>query len=128
MSSSYPSAVSKASDFQTCLAPFLQAPGLPFAQVLSEQEVAAAFTAENVSFGDSDEAIYTPSITLWAFLSQMVFLGELRSCAAAVARVIVFLTSLGQKAPWRIPGIIAGRGGNFPRACSSGWPWTSAIA
>ncbi len=99
MSSLYSSAVIRASDFRPCLAPFLQASGLPFAEVLSEQEIASAFTAENVSFGDSDEAIYTPSITLWAFLSQMVFLGELRSCAAAVARVIVFLTSLGQKAP-----------------------------
>jgi putative transposase len=99
MPSLYSSPVIRASDFRACLAPFLQAPGLPFAEVLSEQEVASAFAAEDVSFGDSDEAIYTPSITLWAFLSQMVFLGELRSCAAAVARVIVFLTSLGQKAP-----------------------------
>jgi hypothetical protein len=99
MSSSYPSAVSKASDFRSCLAPFLQAPGLPFAEILSEQQVAAAFAAEDVAFGGDDDAIYTPSLTLWAFLSQMVFLGELRSCAAAVARVIVFLTSRGQKAP-----------------------------
>jgi len=99
MSSLYSSSVIKASEFRTCLAPFLQGPGLPFAEVLCEQEIAAAFTAENISFGDGDEAIYTPDITLWAFLSQMVFLGELRSCAAAVARVIVFLTSLGRKAP-----------------------------
>ena len=99
MSSSYSSAVGKASDFQCCLAPFLQAPGLPFAEVLSEQQVAAAFAAEDVSFGAGDEAIYTPSLTLWAFLSQMIFLGELRSCAAAVARVIVFLTGRGQEAP-----------------------------
>ncbi len=99
MSLSYPSTVRKASDFQSCLAPFLQAPGLPFADVLSEQQVAAAFAEDEVSFGSGDEAIYTPSITLWAFLSQMLFPGELRSCAAAVARVIVFLTSRGQKAP-----------------------------
>jgi putative transposase len=99
MSSLYSSSVIKASGFRACLAPFLQGPGLPFAEVLSEQEIAAAFTAEDISFGDGDEAIYTPDVTLWAFLSQMVFLGELRSCAAAVARVIVFLTSLGCKAP-----------------------------
>jgi hypothetical protein len=99
MSSSYSSSVIKASDFRICLAPFLQGPGLPFAEVLSEQEIASALSAENVSFGEGDDAIYTSDITLWAFLSQMVFLGELRSCAAAVARVIVFLTSLGREAP-----------------------------
>jgi hypothetical protein len=99
MSSFYSSSVIKASELGTPLAPFLQAPGLPFAEVLSEQDITAALAAEKVSFGEDDDAVYTPSITLWAFLSQMVFLGELRSCAAAVARVIVFLTSLGRKAP-----------------------------
>ena len=99
MSSSYPSSASAASGFQACLAAFLQAPGLPFATVLSPEQVAAAFAAEGTSFGDRDDTIYTPSITLWAFLSQMVFLDELRSCAAAVARVMVFLTSLGHRAP-----------------------------
>jgi hypothetical protein len=79
------------------LASFLQSPGLPFADILSEEQIGKAFAAEGVSLENGDEAIYTPSVTLQAFLSQMVFLGELRSCAAAVARVIVSLTSLGRK-------------------------------
>jgi putative transposase len=99
MSSSYTRSVTGASGFQACLASFLQSPGLSFAKVLSEEQIGEAFAAENVPLNDGDEAIYTPSVTLWAFLSQMVFLGELRSCAAAVARVIVWSTGLGRKAP-----------------------------
>jgi putative transposase len=99
MPSSYTTFPTGASGFQACLASFLQSPGLPFANVLSEEQIGEAFTAEGVSLENGDEAIYTPSVTLHAFLSQMVFLGELRSCAAAVARVIVSLTSLGRKAP-----------------------------
>jgi hypothetical protein len=99
MSLSYASTGQGASDFQRCLAPFLQAPGLPFADVLSEKQIAEAFAAEEVSFGERDDAIYTPGVTLWAFLSQMIFPDPLRSCAAAVARVIVFLTGLGREAP-----------------------------
>jgi putative transposase len=98
MSSSYVSNGQQASGFRNCLAPFLQSPGLPFAEVLSEEEIAAAFAAEGVSC-DEEDAIYTPSVTLWAFLSQMVFPKELRSCAAAVARVIVFLAGVGRKVP-----------------------------
>ncbi len=72
MFSSYASTVSKASGFQSCLAPFLQAPGLPFAQVLSEQQVVAAFAAEDVAFGGDDDAIYTPSLILWGCLPPNV--------------------------------------------------------
>ena len=41
--------------------------------------------------------VYTPAVTLWAFLSQMLFTGAQRSCVAAVARVSVLWASLGQK-------------------------------
>ena len=99
MSLSYASTGQGASGWQSCLAPFFQAPGLPFAEVLSEKQIAEAFAAENVSFGDGDDAIYTPSVTLWAFLSQMIFSDKLRSCTAAVMRVIVFLKNLGRKPP-----------------------------
>jgi len=99
MPSSYATFPTGASGFQACLASFLQSSGLPFANILSEEQIGEAFTAEGVSLENGDETIYTPSVTLHAFLSQMVFLGELRSCAAAVARVIVSLTSLGRKAP-----------------------------
>jgi hypothetical protein len=79
------------------LQPFLQAPGLPFADVLSEEEVRRACVAEGVAFGDSKSTIFTPAVTLWAWLSQVVYAGKLGSCAAALARVAVLLMALGRK-------------------------------
>jgi putative transposase len=78
------------------LQPFLQAPGLPFAGVLSEQEVEEEFAAEGVEFGQVGGSVYTPALTLWAWLSQVLHTGELRSCSAAVSRVIVLLVALGR--------------------------------
>ena len=83
--------------FSLFLAPFFQARGLPFAGVLSEKQVEEAFAAEGVCFGKSGRSVYTPAITLWAFLSQVLHTGELRSCTAAVARVIVLLVGLGRE-------------------------------
>ena len=76
------------------LASFLQHPGLPFADVITEESIDRAMTEEQVSFGDDDETVFTPAITLWAFLSQVLFKGEPRSCVAAVARVAVLLVTL----------------------------------
>ena len=78
---------------------FLQQPGLPFADALSEERLEQALIDEDISFGDEqpDVVVYTPAVTLWAFLSQMLFTGAQRSCVAAVARVSVLWASLGQK-------------------------------
>lgn len=76
---------------------FLQQDGLPFADVLSEQSIQHAFDTENASFAEDDDDVYTPAVTLWAFLSQVLFKGEQRSCAAAVARVVVLLAALGRR-------------------------------
>jgi hypothetical protein len=52
----------------------LQAPGLPFADTLSAEQIQRAFDTEGVRFGDDDdEVVYTPAVTLWAMLSQMLF-------------------------------------------------------
>ena len=69
----------------------LQRDGLPFADVLTATRLAEVFEAEGVEFPDADAAdvVDTPALTLWAFLSQMLFTGEQRSCQAAVARVAV---------------------------------------
>jgi putative transposase len=78
---------------------FLQQPGLPFADALSEEKLEQALIDEDISFGNeqADAVVYTPAVTLWAFLSQMLFTGAQRSCVAAVARVSVLWASLGQK-------------------------------
>ena len=80
--------------FRLILASFLQRPGLPFADALPEEAIQKAFDDEEASFGDEKSAVYTPAVTLWAFLSQVLFKGEQRSCVAAVARVVVLLIAL----------------------------------
>ncbi len=80
--------------FRLVLVSFLQRPGLPFADALTEEAIHKAFDDEGASFAEDEEAVYTPAITLWAFLSQVLFKDEQRSCVAAVARVIVLLVAL----------------------------------
>jgi len=80
--------------FRLVLASFLQRPGLPFADALAEEAIQKAFDDEEAGFADDEEAVYTPPITLWAFLSQVLFKDEQRSCVAAVARVVVLLVAL----------------------------------
>lgn len=80
--------------FRLILASFLQRPGLPFADALPEEAIQKAFDDEEASFADDEDAVYTPAITLWAFLSQVLFKGAQRSCVAAVARVVVLLVAL----------------------------------
>ena len=75
----------------------MQATGLAFAHVLSEEQIQQAFDQEGVAFADDEDDIYTPALTLWAFLSQVLFKKELRSCLAAVSRVIVLLVVLERK-------------------------------
>ena len=85
--------------FGSVLSSFIQEEGLPFSSVLSEERIEQVFRETDGSFADAeDDAVDTPAITLWAFLSQVFFKGEQRSCLAAVSRVAVFLVALGQKA------------------------------
>jgi hypothetical protein len=86
--------------FRLVLASFLESDGLPFSDVLPEEAIERAFEEEGVALWAADEeedAVYTPPVALWAFLSQMLHKGEQRSCAAAVARVVVLLAALGRK-------------------------------
>lgn len=78
---------------------FLQAEGLPFVEVLPEKEIQTAFERAGVGFAQGPGDVYTPALTLWAFLSQALHAGRLRSCAAAVSRVIVLCVMLGRKPP-----------------------------
>ena len=62
---------------------FLQDGGLPFSDVLSEDVVARSLTATKTCWLDR---IYSPLVTLWVFLGQV--LSADHSCRAAVARLI----------------------------------------
>lgn len=81
-------------NFRLVLLSFLQHAGLAFAEALPEETIQQAFTDEGVRFAQEEGDVYTPPLTLWAFLSQVLFKDEHRSCRAAVARVIVLLVAL----------------------------------
>jgi hypothetical protein len=87
------------SRFRLALSSFMQSEGLAFADVLPEEVIQQAFDEEGAGFAQDEDAIYTPPLSLWAFLSQVLFKEEARSCAAAVARVVVLLVALGKKPP-----------------------------
>ena len=83
--------------FRLVLNSFLQHDDLAFTEVLSEEKFQAAFDDLAANFANEDDDVYTPQVTLWAALSQTLFKEEQRSCAAAVARVIVLMASSGRR-------------------------------
>jgi hypothetical protein len=83
----------QAPTFATVLRSFGSADGLPFADVLTEEDIQAACDAEGVHFGQGEHDIWTPAFTLWAFLAQC--LSASKSCVSAVARVLVLRIALG---------------------------------
>jgi hypothetical protein len=73
-------------------AQFTQSAGLPFSEVLSANLLARALDEHAVRWMDT---IYTPLVTLWVFLSQVICSDS--SCRAAVARLVAYLSGKGQK-------------------------------
>jgi hypothetical protein len=71
---------------------FLQDGDLPFTNVLSEEIVSQSLSAFKVFWKDR---IYSPMVTLWVFLAQV--LSADACCRAAVARLIAHRLSQGQK-------------------------------
>ena len=71
---------------------FLQDGELPFTDVLSGVTVTQALAALNLVWLDR---IYSPLVTLWVFLGQV--LSQDHSCRAAVARLIAHRVSQGQR-------------------------------
>src|SRR6187549_1624310 len=71
---------------------FLQDGGLPFTDVLTQDGIEQALAASNTSWLDR---IFSPLVTLWVFLGQ-VLSGD-QSCRAAVARLIAHRVAQGQK-------------------------------
>jgi hypothetical protein len=86
----------------------LQDDVLPFSEMLTSTQIAQAFAAEGVCFGEDPcpddvrsggepRILYTMGITLWAMLSQALFTDVQRACRAAVQRVAVYYALLGVK-------------------------------
>jgi hypothetical protein len=72
---------------------FADAPGLPFADLLSAEQVEQALHQEGYSFRDR---LFGPLVTLWVFLSQA--LDPDHSCRAAVARFLAWRVARGKAA------------------------------
>jgi hypothetical protein len=70
---------------------FLQDGKLPLSDVLTQQSIVGALEASGVCW---KERIYTPVVTLWVFLGQVLCADH--SCAAAVARLIAHRVSRGE--------------------------------
>src|SRR5947209_17757894 len=70
---------------------FLQDGDLPFTDVLTEEVIAEALAAVGVWL----DRIFSPLVTLWVFLGQV--LSADHSCRAAVARLMAHRLSPGQR-------------------------------
>lgn len=70
---------------------YCTSPGLPFADALSEGRLRGLLDELKVSYR---ERIYTPCVTLWTFLAQVLHPDQ--SCNAAVARLLAFRVAQGQ--------------------------------
>lgn len=68
--------------FRNVAEPFCQQEGLPFADVLSAEEIRHAFVEADALFASDD--IYSTDIVLWAFLAQTLRDEKAASCTQAV--------------------------------------------
>ena len=83
---------SRARQMEFLRSQFAQAEGLPFGDVLSAAMVMQAMQAAGVV---DDEHIYTATIVMWMFLSQVLSADP--ACRAAVARLIAHRLAQGEK-------------------------------
>jgi hypothetical protein len=82
--------------FRHFLRSFVQDDGTHFREVLTDEQIQRAAQVLNLSFGTGPNDIFSLPLTLWAFVTQVV--SESKSCVAAVARVLAFLTAQGRRA------------------------------
>jgi len=70
---------------------------LPLRSLVSDERIASTFHEEEVDFEETDDAVYTPAITLCGLLSKVLFKEEQRGCLTAVVRIAVLWSTLGRK-------------------------------
>jgi len=131
---SHSTARHRAHQIETLRTQFAQADCLPFADVLTTERLEQALREERACWR---EAVYTPALTLWAFLSQII--SPNGSCRATVARVLAWLIARGEspctpktdpycKARQRLPESLLHRlvretGHDLHRRSPAGWLW-----
>jgi Transposase DDE domain len=89
---SHSTASRQARQIETLRTQFAQADGLPFADLLPADRLAQALREERACWR---EAVWTPVLTLWAFLSQVS--SPDGSCRLSVDRVLAWLVSRGEE-------------------------------
>jgi len=92
-----PESLADNAGFRGILEPFLQQPGLPFADVLSAQAIEHAFAERDGLF--ATDAVFSTPIVLWAFLAQVLRDGKGAACAHAVADIATYMQQTGQRPP-----------------------------
>jgi hypothetical protein len=122
--------------FRNALAPFAQDQDFPLAEVLSEADVVRIFAEEKVSFGKLAHSFWTPAITLWAFLWQVI--SPDKSCRQVVANVLMSFalsqepedidTGLYCRARAKLPSAVLRRlalhvGQGLERVAPKDWLW-----
>lgn len=80
--------------FRLLLSSFQQSDSLAFSGALTQEQIQSVCDQHEVSQGDDE--VFTPAITIWGFLSQVIHKGEQRSCLAAVARIGIMLIAFGR--------------------------------
>ena len=83
--------------FRTVAEPFLQQEGLPFAEVLSAEDIRQAFVDHDALFASDD--IYSTDVVLWAFLAQALRDEKAASCARAVKDIRTYQVETGGRVP-----------------------------
>src|SRR4051794_24777826 len=73
--------------YKNALAPFLCGAALPLPNSLNPAQVQQRFAEHQVSFGGLATALWTPALTLWAFLRQVLSADP--SCRQAVCHVVL---------------------------------------
>jgi hypothetical protein len=85
-----------ASSFRLFSDSMMQDEALPLSELVNSEVFEEAFERFDVSFATEEDAVYTPALVLWAFLSQAFFKDEHRSCEAAVGRIAAWWAVQGR--------------------------------
>jgi hypothetical protein len=85
------------SSFHAVADPFVSQGGLPFADVLTAEDIEQAFAAAGALFGQND--IFSTPIVLWAFLAQVLRDGKGAACTSAVAEIATYMEQTGGTPP-----------------------------
>jgi len=88
---SYHNCVDRGQSFDFVRQGFLDDDGLPFAEVLNAEQIDQVFAQHGGLFGQDEDDVFTPALTLWALLSQVI--------ASGVQRLRTLCLTIGIQTP-----------------------------